>query len=80
MQCEAVMKITKFSGTLVLKACECIWKHIVHYMPMLPMLRCFYDPLSAETPLSQPLAMAKIRFEIPQKAAGCGGSDRPTAH
>ena len=44
------------------------------------MLRCFYDPLSAETPLSQPLAMAKIRFEIPQKAAGCGGSDRPTAH
>lgn len=52
----------------------------MHYMPMLPMLRSFYDPLSAETPLSQPLAMAKIRFEIPQKAAGCGGSDRPTAH
>ena len=39
------------------------------HMHDLPMLRFFYDPFSAETPLSQPLAMTKIRLRYP-KAAG----------
>ena len=75
-QCEAVMKIKKSPRTF--KGLVNVFETYAWYANA--TVRSFYDPFSAETPLSQPLAMAKIRFEIPQKAAGCGGSDRPTAH